>query len=217
MQQYRYTAARVKPDIVVRLGAFPDILADVAPETASLVVADPPWNDLAAWTALGMFCARVLKPHGILVAYIGNRWCFEAIDLLSANLTRVRLAFLPALHESPWDPKVNCHEFGSFMVIMAKGSFDPPGPWSNMVEGKVEGHRWHPFQRPLENVKHYVEAFSKPGELVIDPFLGSGTTAVACAELGRQFLGCDIAPEYVQAAIKRLESPGGTTGDVERT
>ena len=103
IQDCHYASGRVEPVIDVRLGAFPEILADVAPETVALVVADPPWNGLDAWAAIGRFSARVLKPNGILLAYIGNRWCFEAMDLLSANLTRVRLAFLPAPPESPWD------------------------------------------------------------------------------------------------------------------
>jgi site-specific DNA-methyltransferase (adenine-specific) len=205
----------VEPLIDVRLGAFPDVLDDVTPESAALVVADPPWNDLVAWSAIGLFSARVLKPNGILLAYMGNRWCFEAMDLLSAYLNRVRLAFLPAPHEGPWDPTVNCHEAGSFMVIMAQGGFDPPAPWSNMVEGVVRGQRWHPFQRPLANVKHYVEAFTSPGDLVIDPFLGSGTTAVACAQLGRNLVGCDIIPDNVHATFTRLDLLGGFTGDAE--
>lgn len=213
----RYTAARVEPVIDVRTGAFPDVLADVAPESAALVVADPPWNDLVAWSAVGQFSAHVLQPNGILLAYIGTRWCFEAMDLLSAHLTRVRLAFLPAPHEQPWDPTVNCLEVGSFMVIMAKGAFDPPAPWSNMVEGVVRGQRWHPFQRPLANVKHYVEAFSRPGELVVDPFLGSGTTAVACAQLGRNFVGCDIVPDNVHATLTRLGTLRSGTADVGAT
>jgi SAM-dependent methyltransferase len=205
----------VDPVIDVRLGAFPEILADVSPETAALVVADPPWNDLDAWSAIGLFSARVLKPNGILLAYIGNRWAFEAMDLLSANLNRVRLAFLPVPHESPWDPAVNSHEAGSFMVIMSKGSFDPPGSWCNKVDGVVQGQRWHPFQRPLANVKHYVEAFSMPGDLVVDPFFGSGTTAVACAQLSRSFVGCDIVPENFNVAVARLELLRDGKSDVE--
>jgi hypothetical protein len=203
----------VETVIDVRHGAFPGILADIAPETTSLVVADPPWNDRQAWSDIGQFAARALKPHGIVLAYIGNRWCFEALDLMSVSLHRVRLAYLPASHESPWDPEVKCQEVGSFMAILSKGEFDPPAPWSTVVEGEVKGQRWHRFQRPLANVRHYVEAFTRPGELVVDPFVGSGTTAVACAQLGRNFVGCDVVEENVRATLSRLDMlRDGTVG-----
>jgi site-specific DNA-methyltransferase (cytosine-N4-specific) len=45
---------------------------------------------------------------------------------------------------------------------------------------------------------------SREGELVLDPFLGSGTTAVAAARLGRRFLGCELNPDYVAMAERRL-------------
>lgn len=47
---------------------------------------------------------------------------------------------------------------------------------------------------------------SRAGELVLDPFLGSGTTAVAAARLGRRFVGCELNPEYVAMAERRLRS-----------
>lgn len=188
----------------VRLGAFPETLADLAVGSASLVVADPPWGNLEIWSALGRFAEGVLKPNGILLAYMGNRWCFEAMDLLSRHLSRVRLAFLPVQHLNPWDPDLKCLEQGSFMIIMVNGDFDPQGPWQNAFNGDVMGRRWHPYQRPLANVMHYVEAFSKSGDLVIDPFLGSGTTAVACVKLGRRFVGCDNDPAALQATRDRL-------------
>ncbi len=189
----------------VRLGGFPDALSDLPPASAALVVADPPWNDLRAWSETGRFARRVLEPDGILLGYIGNRWCFDAINLLSTHLTPVRLGFLPAQHEDPVDATTKCLERGSFMLIMANGNFDPPGAWQNMVESEVRGRRWHPFQRPLANVMHYVEAFTRPGDLVVDPFLGAGTTAVACLRLGRRFVGCDLDPEAVRATTSRIE------------
>jgi site-specific DNA-methyltransferase (adenine-specific) len=195
------------PDI--RLGAFPGVLADLAPESAALVVADPPWGEESAWSDLAEFAVRVLRPNGVVLAYLGTRAAFRAIDLLAARLTPVRLAFLPGPGWRPWDRSVRCHVAGSFMAVMAKGEFDPPGEsWTNMVE-RVEGEqdddrRQHQYQRPLSNVEHYVEAFTRPGDLVVDPFLGSGTTAVACARLGRRIVGCDVDAACIATTRSRL-------------
>ena len=66
------------------------------------------------------------------------------------------------------------------------------------------GKRIHPTQKPLELFRELIRKHSSPGDLVIDPFLGSGTTAAAALEEGRQFAGCDIDESYVEAAEIRL-------------
>ncbi len=63
----------------------------------------------------------------------------------------------------------------------------------------------HPTQKSLELIKELILSSSSPGDLVFDPFIGSGTTAVAALKLGRHFYGCDINPEYVKLANERIE------------
>lgn len=196
-------ASHARDEMDLRIGSFPEALADLGPECATLVVADPPWGELDTWDDVSLFAQRVLRPGGTVLAYIGSRHCFEALTRLERHLKPVRLAFLPSLHASTWDEEVRSHVSGSFIAILVKGRFDPPGPWSNMVGGPIAS-QLHPFQRPLANVRHYVEAFSRPGDLVIDPFLGGGTTAVASALLGRRFIGCDRNPSAVEATSMRL-------------
>lgn len=63
----------------------------------------------------------------------------------------------------------------------------------------------HPTQKPEELVRKYVLAASTTGDLVVDPFSGSGTTAVVATQLGRRFKTCDLSPEYNTWAAQRLE------------
>ena len=63
----------------------------------------------------------------------------------------------------------------------------------------------HPTQKPEELLRKLVLASSNPGDIVIDPFLGSGTTAVVSEQLGRRWKGCDIVSEYCQWAAERVE------------
>lgn len=63
----------------------------------------------------------------------------------------------------------------------------------------------HPTQKPEELLRKLVLASSQPDDLVLDPFLGSGTTAVVSEQLKRRWTGCDISPEYCQWAAKRIE------------
>lgn len=69
---------------------------------------------------------------------------------------------------------------------------------------KAEGGALHPTQKPLSVLKRLIEASSKPGDVVLDPFMGVGSTAVAARALGRQFLGCDSDQGYVQIARVRI-------------
>lgn len=63
----------------------------------------------------------------------------------------------------------------------------------------------HPAQFPLDLVDRIVRGCSNPGELVLDPFVGSGTVAVSCLELGRRVLGIEIKPDYCELAARRIE------------
>ncbi len=63
----------------------------------------------------------------------------------------------------------------------------------------------HPYQKPEKLVERILQASTNPGDLVIDPFLGSGTTAVVARRLGRRYLGFEIDPAHVRLALKRLE------------
>ena len=66
------------------------------------------------------------------------------------------------------------------------------------------GKRIHPTQKPVDLFAKLIEKHSNPGDLVVDPFLGSGTTAVAAIKSGRSFSGCDISSAYVDAAQERM-------------
>lgn len=63
----------------------------------------------------------------------------------------------------------------------------------------------HPTQKPEELLRKIVVASSNPDDMVVDPFLGSGTTAVVSEQLGRKWRGCDISLEYCLWAAKRIE------------
>ena len=68
------------------------------------------------------------------------------------------------------------------------------------------GTRYHPTQKPLGLFRELILKHSNPGDLILDPFLGSGTTAVAADMEGRQFAGCDKDGEYVAIAQRRIQT-----------
>jgi site-specific DNA-methyltransferase (adenine-specific) len=63
----------------------------------------------------------------------------------------------------------------------------------------------HPTEKPLDFIRKLVRISSNPNDVVLDPFMGSGTTAVACKETGRQFLGFELNADYLTMARDRLK------------
>jgi adenine-specific DNA-methyltransferase len=63
----------------------------------------------------------------------------------------------------------------------------------------------HPAQKPLLLMQHIIISSTRQTDTVLDPFMGSGTTGVACVTSGRKFIGCEIDPAYFDIACRRIE------------
>lgn len=78
--------------------------------------------------------------------------------------------------------------------------------WTTPTTQKMEKRFGkHPTQKPLALVKRILQASTTPSSLVLDPFVGSGTTCVACKQLGVKSIGIDLEDEYLEIAKNRLE------------
>lgn len=89
-----------------------------------------------------------------------------------------------------------------------------PNIGKSMSPTSVDGHNssvkklknnGHPCPKPLLFTKWLVNKGSLAGETVLDPFMGSGTTGVACVQTGRKFIGIEIEPKYFEIAVKRIK------------
>jgi DNA modification methylase len=63
----------------------------------------------------------------------------------------------------------------------------------------------HPTQKPVNLLSHFISLLSNDNEVVFDPFMGAGSTGVACMKLNRKFIGIDINEDYVNTTIKRIK------------
>jgi site-specific DNA-methyltransferase (adenine-specific) len=64
--------------------------------------------------------------------------------------------------------------------------------------------RLHPTQKPVDVLNPLIELHSLPEQIILDPFMGSGTTGVACKNLNRNFIGFELDPDYFKAALGRI-------------
>ena len=69
-----------------------------------------------------------------------------------------------------------------------------------MLNGRT---RWHPTQKPVELHMNILQDFSEPGDIVLDCFGGSGTTLIACEQVGRRCFMMELSPEYCGIIIER--------------
>lgn len=72
-----------------------------------------------------------------------------------------------------------------------------------------EKDRFHPTQKPVHLLKKIIEDYSEDG-IIFDPFAGGGSTLVACKQLKRDFIGCEISPEYYKTALERIKNTNDT-------
>jgi len=68
------------------------------------------------------------------------------------------------------------------------------------------GNLEHPTKKPIELMKMIILDLTKENDLILDPFMGSGTTGVACMETGRRFIGIEKEPKYFEIAEKRIKN-----------
>ena len=79
--------------------------------------------------------------------------------------------------------------------------------WNGMLQEDMSNKevRVHPTQKPLGVMRWIIEKYSKPTDIILDPFAGSGSTLVAAELLGRKWIGIEISPEYCKIAEKRVK------------
>ena len=78
------------------------------------------------------------------------------------------------------------------------------GVYTHCVNGSWR-HGEHPTEKPIALMREILVDFTNPAQTVLDPFMGSGTTGVACAKLGRKFVGIELEERYFEIACERIE------------
>lgn len=185
---------------------------DLADESVDAIVCDPPYTaaSLPLWSDLSAWAARVLKPGRLLVAYAGKMALPDHLGRLGEHLDYVWAgATIQPGRRSTIRARMVLTWWRPWLVYSA-GPYEPRG-WLRdtlTAEGRGEkGPADHPWRQTLGPFVELVTMVTEPGELVVDPFLGQGTTAIAAIESGRRFLGCDVDPAAISLSLERL-GPG---------
>ena len=106
----------------------------------------------------------------------------------------------PMNGDKVWLSSVECCVFGKF----PKATFNEHCK-SSVIRCSCGRSKVHPTEKPLNLFKRIVEVSSNEGDIVFDPFMGSGTAGVAALDLNRRFIGCELNEEYFNIAKNRIE------------
>lgn len=71
-------------------------------------------------------------------------------------------------------------------------------PW------QYTGNRHHPTEKPVSVLQPLIESFTQPGDIILDPFAGSGSTCVAAEQTGRRWIGIELIEQYHATGLRRL-------------
>ena len=154
---------------------------------------------------------RVLKPNSLCVSFYG----WNRVDAFFAAWKRA--GFVPVGHLVFSKSYASAQRFLRYKhesaYVLAKGTpVLPAHPIDDVQPWRYSGNRCHPTEKSVDTLRPIIEAFSKPGDLVLDPFSGSGSSLVAAALLGRNYLGIELEQRYCDLARRRL---AGVTRYVE--
>ncbi len=99
------------------------------------------------------------------------------------------------------------YEFMLVGQMKGKGKWNGGNKTPNIVtiQKIIPSKKQHPTQKPVALFEHFIRLHTDPGDVVLDPFMGSGTAAIAARNLGRKFIGFEIDPQWVRMAVKRLK------------
>lgn len=203
-------------DVEIRHGSLTDVLGDLA-GTVDAIITDPPYERDAyykdsLYEKLGEVAATLLKPNGILAVMIGSR--LEALDQSDSAIARHMRRRHRGVYLTPgqrWRDQVERVAVGYKPILIYAHPASTDLRWINddvftSSDAHKQDARFHHWGQTEAGFAALVERLSEPGALVVDPFLGGGTTAVVCRDLGRRFVGCDIDAAAIATARERLDS-----------
>lgn len=202
------------------------VLRQMKPESVDAIITDPPYginyvsqtgasikNDKSPFIWFLYDAFRVLKSgeagHGGLI-------CFTRWDVEQTFIDAMKIAGFNVKSEVIWD-KVY-HGMGDTkaafapshenIVFAIKGKYSFPGsrPKDIVTFPKINSSKMvHPTEKPVGLLANLISSVTKPGDLILDPFAGSGSTLVAAKKTGRRFIGIELDDDYFVTAQRRIE------------
>jgi len=147
---------------------------------------------------------RVLEGDSFCVSFYG--WTFADRFVTAYKNAGFRIVGHITFKKNYVSSTGYMHSQHECAYLLAKGRPQKPEvPISDVMPWAYSGNHHHPSEKAVKTLLPLVEAFSQPGNLVLDPFCGSASTLLAAKSLGRSYLGIELDPKYHAIASARLK------------
>jgi len=184
-------------------------LSDLLPsDSIDMIFTDPPYSeaDLVCYEGLGKLALQVLRPGRYCAIYCGKMFLPEIFHIMASYLDYI---WTFAIFHPFSQARINKYElfenWRPLVLFKKPGDFQQTGWVQDVVRGKRDKELYD-WQQDMEAPLQYIPIYTKPGEIVLDPFVGSGTIPIACQQLNRHYIAFDDNPETIKIAIARVDS-----------
>jgi site-specific DNA-methyltransferase (adenine-specific) len=200
-----------------------EVMQKFSSESFDMILTDPPYvaryQDREGRSLHGDFSfdwivpatkqmARVLKTHGVMISFYGwhhvERFMSAWKDV---GLQPVGHLVFPKSYASKTGYLRYQHEC-AYVLVHKNADIKPNFIMSDVRDWKYSGNILHPTQKPVKPLIRLIECFTKEGGLVLDPFMGSGSSLVAARSCNRRSVGIEIDSKYFESAKRRLQYRG---------
>ena len=201
--------------VELHLGDCLEVIRSIPDKSVDAVITDPPYG-----MSLDTDYSGIDKGGGKKYKRVeGDDKRFDPNPFLALGKTHIFFGAQYFCHSLP--------EVGGWIVFNKRGQgktseiffFDFEFAWCDSMQSvRMYSEQWHgyyrtakaggglhPTQKPVGLMKWCIEKYTNKGDTILDPFMGSGTTGVACANLDRKFIGIEIEEKYFDIACKRIE------------
>ena len=206
------------------LGDCIEKMKDIPDESIDCVITDPPYGldknmandkieglDKLLTNAIKEMCRVIKDKHSILMFFDCGKnlpIAFHSIQEGGGHFERYIQFYKPNDCSMPHNRVLRKSE--ALLLFSKSGVLHHEGEkfMHDVIIGNVKkqeyGHFYHPSVKSLDIIKKLILVNTHPNYLILDPFMGSGTTGVACMNLNRKFIGIEISKDYYDIAEKRI-------------
>lgn len=183
--------------------------------SVDLIFTDPPYlkEYLPCYRWLAQEAKRILKPGGFILAMCGGLYLnriFRFFD--DAGLVfywKYELYMGGPEISRIWpggrrNREISIEVDAKPILAYSKGIARPHVSTRTMIRSGGRDKRYHPWGQDVVSARSCIGSFSRPGDVVLDPFVGGGATAVACEQLGRRWICGDLDPQALATTAERL-------------
>ncbi|MBR1420265.1 MAG: site-specific DNA-methyltransferase [Selenomonadaceae bacterium] len=157
-------------------------------------------------------CFRILRSGGSMICFY-DLWKISTLKEYFDRAGFKQIRFIEWLKTNPVPLNSKRNYLTNAREIAVTGTKNGKPTFNSEYDSGVyrfpichSKDRFHPTQKPLELIEELIRKHSNAGDLILDCFLGSGTTAIASKNLGRNFIGCEIDPNFYKKILERLQS-----------